>query len=132
MKPHISTIAVVLLPALVSLHAVAQSTPASARQRARRGPPAASGINTPGADRLKPTELEELLWPIALYPDNLPANVLAASVYPDEVFAAGKFVAAGGKKEQIAAPSRAPAPSSKPRRSSGPAKPTARTATPTD
>src|SRR3954467_5073058 len=56
----------------------------------------------PGADRLAPGELEELLGPIALYPDPLLANVLAASVYPDEVAEAAKFIAGGGKADQIA------------------------------
>jgi len=55
----------------------------------------------PGADRLTPTELEELLGPIALYPDPLLANVLAASVYPDEVAAAAKFIADGGNPDQV-------------------------------
>jgi len=57
--------------------------------------------NAPGGDRLTPSELEELLGPIALYPDPLLANVLAAAVYPDEVAEAAKFVAGGGKAEQV-------------------------------
>ena len=55
----------------------------------------------PGADRLTPSELQELLGPIAFYPDPLLANVLAAAVYSDEVADAAKFVAGGGKAEQI-------------------------------
>ncbi len=38
-----------------------------------------------GADLLSAADLEELLAPIALYPDPLLANVLAASVYPAEL-----------------------------------------------
>jgi len=40
-------------------------------------------------------ELEEILGPIALFPDPLLATVLAASVYPDQVAEAAKAVAAG-------------------------------------
>lgn len=57
--------------------------------------------SVPNADRLTPSELEELLGPIALYPDPLLANVLAASVYPDEVAEAAKVVASGGSNAQI-------------------------------
>src|SRR3954466_6529584 len=82
--------AIALLPA-GSLHA---QTP---------GVPSAQAANTavPGADRLIPSELEELLGPIALYPDPLLANVLAASVYPAEVAEAAKFIAGGGKPEAV-------------------------------
>lgn len=41
-----------------------------------------------GADRLSAADLEEMLAPIALYPDPLLANVLAASVYPQQLAAA--------------------------------------------
>jgi len=61
-------------------------------------PPSAK---VPGADRLSASELEELLGPVALYPDELLANVLAASVYPGEVSAAYTFTKTGGTKDQI-------------------------------
>lgn len=50
-------------------------------------------------DKLSQADLEDMLGPIALYPDSLLANVLAASVYPDELTKAAKFVKAGGKPE---------------------------------
>lgn len=56
--------------------------------------PAAHAQSPSSADRLSDADLEELLAPIALYPDPLLANVLAASCYPDELAAAGK---AGGR-----------------------------------
>jgi len=46
-------------------------------------------------------DLEEMLGPIALYPDELLANVLAASMYPDDVKAAGKYVADGGDAAKL-------------------------------
>ncbi|HVZ94680.1 MAG TPA: DUF3300 domain-containing protein [Phycisphaerales bacterium] len=48
-------------------------------------------VPAPG-DKLSDADLEELLAPIALYPDTLLANVLAAAVYPDEIQRAAQFV----------------------------------------
>ena len=41
---------------------------------------------------LKPEQLDALVAPIALYPDELLANVLAASTYPLEVVQADRWV----------------------------------------
>jgi hypothetical protein len=41
---------------------------------------------------LKPEELEQLVAPIALYPDSLLAQVLMASTYPLEVVEAARWV----------------------------------------
>lgn len=46
-------------------------------------------------------ELDTLLGPIALYPDALLANVLAAAVYPDEVAEAAGFAKAKGDSRSI-------------------------------
>src|SRR6185437_11363662 len=46
----------------------------------------------PGAELLKPEQLEALVAPIALYPDDLLANVLAASTYPLEVVQADRWL----------------------------------------
>src|SRR6202035_849956 len=46
----------------------------------------------PGAELLKPEQLEALVAPIALYPDALLANMLAAATYPLEVVEADRFV----------------------------------------
>ncbi len=53
-------------------------------------PPAAQ--SQPGDQLLKPEQLEALVAPIALYPDALLANVLAASTYPLEVVQADRWV----------------------------------------
>ncbi|QAU42594.1 DUF3300 domain-containing protein [Bradyrhizobium guangdongense] len=47
---------------------------------------------TPTAELLKPEQLEALVAPIALYPDELLANVLAASTYPLEVVQADRWL----------------------------------------
>ena len=46
----------------------------------------------PGAELLKSEQLEALVAPIALYPDELLANVLAASTYPLEVVQADRWL----------------------------------------
>src|SRR6195256_1142595 len=46
----------------------------------------------PTVELLKPEQLEALVAPIALYPDELLANVLAASTYPLEVVQADRWV----------------------------------------
>jgi hypothetical protein len=53
-------------------------------------PPAAQ--SQPGDQLLKPEQLEALVAPIALYPDPLLANVLAASTYPLEVVQADRWI----------------------------------------
>jgi len=48
--------------------------------------------SAPSVELLKPEQLEALVAPIALYPDELLANVLAASTYPLEVVQADRWV----------------------------------------
>jgi hypothetical protein len=53
-------------------------------------PPAV--LSQPSNQLLKPEQLEALVAPIALYPDDLLANVLAASTYPLEVVQADRWL----------------------------------------
>ena len=55
-----------------------------------QGQPASQ--TAPSAELLKPEQLEALVAPIALYPDELLANVLAASTYPLEVVQADRWL----------------------------------------
>lgn len=57
-------------------------------------PPQPAPQAAPSEQLLKPEQLEALVAPIALYPDDLLANVLAASTYPLEVVQADRWVAA--------------------------------------
>src|SRR5688572_6596088 len=50
----------------------------------------------PPPESMSMADIEEMMGPIALYPDSLLANVMAASVYPDEITAAQQFVKGGG------------------------------------
>src|SRR6266478_5852815 len=61
--------------------------PSSPAQPASQPPP-------PTVELLKPEQLEALVAPIALYPDELLANVLAASTYPLEVVQADRWLKA--------------------------------------
>jgi len=54
-------------------------------------PPPAQPVQ-PDQTLLKPEQLEALVAPIALYPDALLANMLAAATYPLEVIEADRFV----------------------------------------
>ncbi|MDN4982048.1 DUF3300 domain-containing protein [Bradyrhizobium sp. WYCCWR 13022] len=68
--------------------AIAQATtPAAPTTQAQPAAPPA-----PTAELLKPEQLEALVAPIALYPDELLANVLAASTYPLEVVQADRWL----------------------------------------
>ena len=71
---------------LTSFPALAQNQPAS--------PPAASPPAASGDQLLKPEELDALVAPIALYPDNLLSLVLMASTYPLEVVQADRWASA--------------------------------------
>jgi hypothetical protein len=52
----------------------------------------AQTASTPGADLLKPSELDALVAPIALYPDPLITNILMASTYPLEIVQADRWL----------------------------------------
>src|SRR5262245_34780685 len=73
---------------------VATSLSASAQQPATTPPSAAPAAAPAQPDQtlLKPEQLEALVAPIALYPDALLANMLAAATYPLEVVEADRWV----------------------------------------
>lgn len=55
-------------------------------------PPAAGSQQAPASQQHSPTELEELVGPIALYPDDLLAIVLPSSTYPLDIVKAQRFL----------------------------------------
>ena len=67
---------------------------AASAQTADKAPAsdAPASQSAPSVELLKPEQLEALVAPIALYPDELLANVLAASTYPLEVVQADRWV----------------------------------------
>ncbi|MGY4415206.1 hypothetical protein ACVWW4_006942 [Bradyrhizobium sp. LB7.1] len=75
---------VVAVPAAATAQTTTPAAPSAQAQPAN--PPA------PTAELLKPEQIEALVAPIALYPDELLANVLAASTYPLEVVQADRWL----------------------------------------
>ncbi|WP_454624882.1 DUF3300 domain-containing protein [Bradyrhizobium cenepequi] len=75
------------------------TVPVAALAQATNNPPVQGNQSQPAPQAapseqlLKPEQLEALVAPIALYPDDLLANVLAASTYPLEVVQADRWVA---------------------------------------
>jgi hypothetical protein len=57
-----------------------------------QGPDVGSSQPAPTQQPLSANDLERLLAPIALYPDNLVAQILAASTYPEQVAAADQWL----------------------------------------
>ena len=77
-----------LLFATWPLSLSAQDAPAQDTQASPRGGPAA-----PYAQQT-PEQMQRLVAPIALYPDSLVAQILAASTFPEEVVEADRWVQA--------------------------------------
>ena len=75
-----------LLSTTLSLLLVVAATPydAGAQQSAQQGTTGYSGQGAP----LSADELQQLLAPIALYPDSLVAQILGAATFPDQIAAA--------------------------------------------
>ena len=74
---------------LLALAIVAATSVSAAAQQAASSPPPASQSEQA---LLKPEQLEAVVAPIALYPDALLANMLAAATYPLEVVEADRFI----------------------------------------
>ena len=88
----------VLAVALTFTFSVFCTTPGRAQAQTQAAPPAAQSqpaqASTSSAQLLKPEQLDQLVAPIALYPDTLLAEVLMASTYPLEVVEAERWAKA--------------------------------------
>nr|WP_298719123.1 DUF3300 domain-containing protein [uncultured Steroidobacter sp.] len=82
-----------LLLCLLTLATVLAGQPAANPQDAPAPSPPATpeDATTPKAEPFKPEELEQIVAPIALYPDALLAQVLMASTYPLEIVLAARW-----------------------------------------
>jgi hypothetical protein len=60
--------------------------------QANQAPPPQAGQAAPPYAQQTPEQLQQLVAPIALYPDSLVAQVLAASTFPEEVVEADRWV----------------------------------------
>src|ERR1700674_2293467 len=95
----------VLLSALMIMIPMGQGEAFAQSGDGQAPPPAAdSGQQAPQGQALSASELDQLVAPIALYPDALVAQVLAAATYPTQVVEADRWRQAQGNAsaEQIA------------------------------
>ncbi|MGY3605114.1 MULTISPECIES: DUF3300 domain-containing protein [unclassified Bradyrhizobium] len=83
---------ILLALALFLLAPVAAFAQATSSPPDQGGQPQGASQAAPSEQLLKPEQLEALVAPIALYPDDLLANVLAASTYPLEIVQADRWV----------------------------------------
>src|SRR5689334_15491429 len=74
--------------------APAQAQPQPAAPAATPPATPATSAAAPASDKLKAEQLDQLVAPIALYPDPLLAEVFMASTYPLEVVEADRWVKA--------------------------------------
>src|SRR5207342_2228490 len=82
----INTLTKRLLATTLSLLLVIAATPCDAGAQ-QPSPQGATGHSSQGAP-LSADELQQLLAPIALYPDSLVAQILGAATFPDQIAAA--------------------------------------------
>ena len=75
----------------------AQTQPAAAPPPAAAATPPPAAAAAPAQDLLNAEQLEQLVAPIALYPDNLLAQTMMASTYPLEVVEASRWAAENKK-----------------------------------
>jgi len=74
-----------------------EAPPPPPDQQYDQGPPPDENAAPPQQwNALSPDQLNQLVAPIALYPDSLVAQILAASTYPTQVVEADRFVQANG------------------------------------
>lgn len=84
---------VIVLSSAVTLSIFVFSPPGFGQQT----PPPSSSEQAPESDQPRPSELspdqlQQLVAPIALYPDSLVAQILAASAYPTQIVEAQRFL----------------------------------------
>lgn len=78
------------LPIVMAATLFAQEPPQGPPGQVDQGPP--PGQAPPPEQPLNPQQLQDLVAPIALYPDNLLSEILAASTYPIEVVEAQQWL----------------------------------------
>jgi hypothetical protein len=71
-----------------------QNTAANQDAQPQAPPPPAQGAPAPPYAQQTPEQLQQLVAPIALYPDSLVAQILAAATFPEQVVEADRWVQA--------------------------------------
>jgi Protein of unknown function (DUF3300) len=80
------------VPLILAAALFGQDQPPVPNQADQAGEQLQPGQPAPQAQQLNPQQLEDLVAPIALYPDNLLSQILAASTYPIEVVEAQQWL----------------------------------------
>lgn len=99
-RPHwsrrilVSLMSAALLLATWPVDLVAQDQPPPPPQDAQAAPPPGAPAPAPPYAQQTPEQLQRLVAPIALYPDSLVAQILAASTFPEQVVEADRWVQA--------------------------------------
>src|SRR4051794_38272429 len=87
------TLAVILACSLGNLPATGTLPRAAWAQSSPAATPEPQAVNqTPAEERLSQAQLEQMLAPIALYPDQLLAQMLMAATYPLEIVQAKRWL----------------------------------------
>ena len=92
--PAITALGAALLIVVAPPLTVAQTPGAGTPAPARATPPAATATPVATAEGFSKEQLEQLVAPIALYPDSLLAQIFMAATYPLEVVEADRFIQA--------------------------------------
>jgi uncharacterized membrane protein YgcG len=92
-RPRSATQILVSILSLALLYATCPQ-PLLAFQDAQSAPPQSGQAPAPARTPLTQDQLQQLVAPIALYPDSLVAQILAASTYPEQVVEADRWVQA--------------------------------------
>src|SRR5688572_8066447 len=92
----------IVLIGSAAVTAAAQAQPPASGQPSSQ-PAAAPATSQADAPAFKPEELEQMLAPIALYPDSLLSQVLMASTYPLEIIQADRWAKANKEVKDDAA-----------------------------
>jgi hypothetical protein len=80
------------LIAVMSLALFFATLPSSLRAQDQGGPQPAQGAQAPPYEQQTPDQLQRLVAPIALYPDSLVAQILAAATFPEQVVEADRWL----------------------------------------
>jgi uncharacterized protein DUF3300 len=83
-----------LLVTLPQNLAASQQAQDQAQDQAQAPPPAQGDAAAPTYNQQTPEQLQQLVAPIALYPDSLVAQILAAATFPEQVVEADRWVQA--------------------------------------
>jgi uncharacterized membrane protein YgcG len=90
----VSLVSIAVLFATLPVDAMAMQDAQQDTQQAQAPPPASGQAPAPQYTPETPEQLQQLVAPIALYPDSLVAQILSAATFPEQVVEADRWVQA--------------------------------------